>query len=189
MNSKNLLESFESFPIVTAIRDDSGLEHCIGSESQIVFVLYGDINTIGRIVKRLKEAGKTVFVHVDLLDGLAAREVTIEFLTRTTSLDGIISTKLPLIKCAKNAGLMTVMRFFVIDNYSLRNIWKRDYYQFADMIEIMPGLMPKIIHEISTKLNIPVIAGGLISEKSDIVTALSAGAVAISSTDEQVWLM
>lgn len=189
MDSNSLLQSFEKSPIVAAIKDEQGLSRCIESDSQIVFVLYGNINTISGIVKRLKDAGKTVFVHVDLLDGLAAREVTIEFLKRNTCLDGIISTKLPLIKCAKNAGLMTVMRFFIIDNLSLRNIRKKDYYQYADMIEILPGLMPKIITQISQEIKRPIIAGGLISEKSDIVTALSAGAVAISSTDHMVWFM
>lgn len=189
MNSDNLLQSFEKSPIVAAIKDDSGLCRCMESDSQIIFVLYGNINTINDIVKHLKDAGKTVFVHVDLLDGLAPREVTIEFLMKNTCLDGIISTKLPLIKCAKNLGLMTVMRFFVIDNLSLRNIRKKDYYQYADMIEILPGLMPKIIRQISEENQRPVIAGGLISEKSDIVTALTAGAVAISSTDQNVWFM
>lgn len=189
MDRDQLLQAFEKSPIVAAIKEEKGLRCCIESDSQIVFVLYGNINTIPAIVKQLKDAGKTVFVHVDLLDGLAPREVTIEYLMRNTCLDGIISTKLPLIKCAKALGLMTVMRFFVIDNLSLRNIRKKDYYQYADMIEILPGLMPKIICQISEEVQKPIIAGGLISEKTDIVTALTAGAVAISSTDEKVWFM
>lgn len=189
MDGKDLLQSFEISPIVAAVKDEQGLTRCIESDSQIVFVLFGNINTISGIVKKLKDAGKTVFVHVDLLDGLSPREVTIEFLIKNTCLDGVISTKLPLIKCAKGLGLMTVMRFFVLDNLSLRNVRRKDYYQYADMIEILPGLMPKIIRQISDENKKPVIAGGLISEKQDIVTALSAGAVAISSTDEKVWFM
>lgn len=189
MDYKQLRESLESAPIVAAIKDEKGLQRCIESDSQIVFVLFGSILTVGSIVKRLKEAGKTVFLHVDLLDGLAPREVTIDFLLKSTALDGIISTKLPLIKHAKSLGLMTVMRFFIIDNLALRNLRKMDYQPYADMIEILPGLMPKIIKQISNEINKPIIAGGLISEKVDIVTALGAGAVAISSTKEEVWFM
>jgi glycerol uptake operon antiterminator len=35
----------------------------------------------------------------------------------------------------------------------------------------------------------PVIAGGLISDKEDIISALGAGAIAVSSTNPAVWNM
>lgn len=52
------------------------------------------------------------------------------------------------------------------------------------MIEILPGLMPRVIERIKKSVRCQVIAGGLISEKEDIVVALKAGAVAISTTDK-----
>lgn len=57
------------------------------------------------------------------------------------------------------------------------------------MIEILPGLMPKIIRRISRLVKVPVIAGGLISEKEDVVAALAAGATAVSTTNPSVWEM
>ncbi|WP_352427367.1 glycerol-3-phosphate responsive antiterminator, partial [Enterocloster asparagiformis] len=36
---------------------------------------------------------------------------------------------------------------------------------------------------------IPIIAGGLIADKEDVMNALEAGALAISSTNQKVWLM
>lgn len=33
----------------------------------------------------------------------------------------------------------------------------------------------------------PIIAGGLISEKDSVMSALSAGAMAVSSTNHEVW--
>lgn len=35
----------------------------------------------------------------------------------------------------------------------------------------------------------PVLAGGLIADKEDVMAALRAGAMAISTTNQQVWLM
>ena len=58
-----------------------------------------------------------------------------------------------------------------------------------DFIEILPGVMPKIIARICRETQIPVIAGGLISDKEDILAALSAGARAISTTNPAVWEM
>lgn len=57
------------------------------------------------------------------------------------------------------------------------------------MIEVLPGVMPKVLGRICKESRIPVIAGGLISDKEDIMAALNAGAVSISTTNQQVWFM
>lgn len=67
-------DAFMDNPIVAAIKDEEGLEVCIRrNDLQIVFVLYGEATTIGQIVDRLKEAGKTVMVHIDLVGGLSGK--------------------------------------------------------------------------------------------------------------------
>ena len=38
-------------------------------------------------------------------------------------------------------------------------------------------------------VSVPVIAGGLISDKEDIIAALDAGAAAISTTKEELWFL
>ena len=62
-------------------------------------------------------------------------------------------------------------------------------YTDADLIEVLPGLMPKIIRRVAQLTGKPVIAGGLISDKEDVTAALSAGAVAVSTTNPAVWRM
>lgn len=177
------------YPIVAAVKDDEGLQICLESESLVVFVLYGDLNSIPDIVMKLKTAGKTVFVHADLIEGLSAREAAVDYLIKNTSLDGIISTKLPLLRFAKAKGLITIMRFFLIDSIAMENIKKMNSERCIDFIEILPGLMPKIIDNICKNNKKKIIAGGLISEKSDVVSALDAGAIAVSSTNSSVWNM
>ena len=54
-------------------------------------------------------------------------------------------------------------------------------------VEVLPGLMPKILHSLASKIDRPLITGGLISSKEDIVSALSAGACAVSTTDTKLW--
>ena len=58
-----------------------------------------------------------------------------------------------------------------------------------DFIEVLPGLMPKVIRKICRTSRIPIIAGGLITDKEDVVAALSAGAIAVSTTNQDVWRM
>lgn len=189
MNKRQMIELLEEHPIVAAIKNDSQLEKCINSDCKIVFVLYGSINTISDITARLKAAGKATFVHIDLIEGLSPREATVEFVAKEVCPDGVISTRLPLIKCARSHNLLTVMRIFMIDSMAMASVERFYSEDSVDFIEILPGLMPKIIKAIKKKTNKPIIAGGLISDKEDIVTALRAEAIAISSTNEDVWLM
>lgn len=183
------MEEFEDCPVIAAIKDEEGLRKCIHSEIQIVFVLYGDICSIGDIVSRLKKAGKTVMVHLDLITGLSSREIAVTYLKAVTHADGIISTKPAVIRQAKEEGLFAIMRFFVIDSIAIDSIERQTESVHPDMIEVLPGVMPKITRRICQNSRVPVIAGGLISDKEDIMAALSAGAVSISTTNQAVWFM
>ena len=103
--------------------------------------------------------------------------------------DGIISTRPSFIKRAKELGLFTVLRFFVFDSLSLENVRRTAAAAQPDVIEILPGIMPKVISRIASSISIPLICGGLIMDKADVMEALGAGALAVSSTNEQVWLL
>lgn len=179
----------EDSPIVAAVKDESGLEQCLNIPCRVVFVLFGDLNSVPGIVAKLKASGKTVFVHADLVEGLSAREAAVDYLVQTAQPDGIISTRLPLLRFAKAKGLHTILRFFLIDSIAMENITSMKNERCVDMIEVMPGLMPKIVKRVSASCGKPIIAGGLVTEKSDVVSALEAGAIAVSSTNIGVWSM
>ena len=186
---QKLYDTVTDCPVIAAIKDDSGLERCLDSDIQIIFVLYGDIVSIPEIVDRIKKKGKIAMVHADLISGLSGKEIAIDFLKRSTQADGIISTKLSFIKRAKELGMATVFRFFVIDSMAFDNIKKRYEAACPDFVEILPGIMPKIIAKVSKMVSAPVIAGGLIAEKADIYAAIEAGAISISSTNQNTWFI
>lgn len=179
----------EDCPVIAAVKDETGLKECLYSESQIIFLLFGDICSVGRYVEIAKSAGKMVFVHMDLINGLGNKEVAVDFIREHTGVDGIISTKPQLVKRAKELGLFGILRIFVIDSMAFGNIEKQCASLVPDAVEILPGLMPKIIKKLCSTVNVPIIAGGLISDKEDVMNALTAGAVAISVTNQRVWLM
>lgn len=53
-------------------------------------------------------------------------------------------------------------------------------------MEIMPGTVDKVLAAFAAT-GIPVIAGGLIETKAEITTALSSGAVAVSTGKKELW--
>ena len=105
MKPQEILNAIEENPIITAVKDEAGLEACLRTDSRIVFILYGDICSICSIVRRVKHAGKIAIVHADLLVGLGSKEVAADFLKSQADIDGMISTKPALLKRAKELGL------------------------------------------------------------------------------------
>lgn len=183
-------EAVEDSPVIAAAKNMEGLEICCSSEDiRVIFILFGDICSIGEIVEQVKSSGKIAMVHLDLIQGLSAKEVAVEFLKKNTRADGIITTKAALIKKAQEFGMATVLRFFLIDSMALENIEKQQYSIRPDFIEVLPGVMPKVIREIKRRSGIPIIAGGLIQDKESVMAALSAGAVSVSTTNQEVWFM
>jgi len=172
--------------LIPAVKSMEELDRVLAGDRKLVFVLFGDILSIADVVARLKAAGKMVFVHLDLIDGLDSRNVAVDFLAKNTLADGILSTKANLVKYAKTQGLLTVQRFFVLDSMALLNIEKQFPLHSTDAIEILPGLMPKVIQRLVSLTDKPIIAGGLITDRDDIRSALKAGAVAVSTTKTEL---
>ena len=168
--------------VIPAVKSTEELERVLSADKRIVFVLFGDVLSIPGIIVRLKAVGKMVLVHLDLIDGLNSRDVAVDFIAKNTQADGILSTKANLVKYAKSHGLLTVQRFFVLDSMALLNIERQFPLDHADAIEILPGLMPKVIRRLVGLIDKPIIAGGLISDREDVLSALNAGAVAVSTT-------
>ena len=119
---KEFKEAIEDSPIIAAIKDDEGLKKCLTSESRVIFILYGDICNIPDIVETVKSSGKIAMVHIDLIAGLSSKEIAVDFIQKYTRADGIITTKPALIKRAKELGLYTILRLFVIDSMAYSNI-------------------------------------------------------------------
>lgn len=189
MERNHLLELLADGPVIAAVKDDAGLEAAIASEVGVIFLLYGDILTVGELTGRAHSAGKAVFVHLDLLEGLSSKEVCVDFIARNTAADGVISTKAPLTRRARERGLVGIQRFFLLDSMAFQNIERHFAQDSSDLIEVLPGLMPKIIRRVAQVTGKPIIAGGLISDKEDVTGALGAGAVAVSTTNPAVWKM
>ena len=94
-----------------------------------------------------------------------------------------------LIKRAKELGMYTIFRFFVIDSMAYENISKQLQMVRPDFIEVLPGVAPKVIKQICKQTNVPVIAGGLIAEKEDVMAMLTNGATSISTTNQELWFI
>lgn len=184
---EEMLEIIAEFPIIAAVKDEKELKESLMTDCKVIFILFGNICNISDIVEKIKNKDKLAIIHADLVQGLSAKTEAIDYLKLNTKADGIISTKGNLVKYAVEIGLIGILRNFIIDSMAMENVNKQVSLANPDMIEIMPGIMPEIIEKIKSELKLPLIAGGLISEKKDVIAALASGADAVSTTKIGLW--
>jgi glycerol uptake operon antiterminator len=183
---KEILDDLKQNPIIAAIKNIKDVDLVLDRDVKVVFLLCGGILNIKDTVKRIKNKGKRVFAHIDLVEGLGKDEEAVRFL-KYVGVDGIITTKPTLIRAIKNENLIAIQRIFLLDSRSLETGIKNILEDRPNAVEIMPGLAYKVIKKIHRHINVPVIAGGLILDKSDIENALSSGAVGISTSSRDLW--
>lgn len=188
----DIKEDLYENPVIMAIKDGKDLRECLKEEyedNKVIFVLFGTIETIPTIVDKLKNKGKIVFVHENLIEGLSPSRFSPSFIKKYTNADGIITLRAQNAYEARKFGLLSVFRFFLLDSLSYESVKDSIKNTSSDLLEVLPGVMPKMVTEISKRTSTPLVAGGLIRDKSDVIDALNAGAIAVSSSNYEVWKM
>ncbi len=183
------LAALEQRPVIAAARAMADVRAAAESRVAAVFLLGGSILTLPDMTAALREAGKYVFIHLDLCEGLGKDAAAVEWCARTLRPDGLISTRSQLLKKAAQQDMMTIHRLFLVDSSSLNGGIRHLTANPPDLIEVLPGLVPKAITHLKDTLGLPVIAGGMVTEEKDVAQALAAGALAVSSSARALWKM
>ena len=183
------LSAVHQRPVIAAARTMEDAREAAGSRVAAVFLLGGSILTLPEMTATLREAGKYVFIHLDLCDGLGRDAAAVQWCAQTLAPDGLISTRSQLLRKAAEQGMMTIHRLFLVDSSSLNGGIRHLTANPPDLIEVLPGLVPKAITHLRDTLSLPVIAGGMVTEERDVEQALSAGALAVSSSSRALWRM
>ena len=178
-------ELFEH-PVIPAARSDADFPKTLKAPGNLVFHLGANIVTVGDRVKEAHAAGKKIFVHLDMATGLGKDRTALEFL-KNLGVDGVITTKNSTVRDANELGLVSVQRFFMIDSQSLTSALDNVRSAKPCMVELLPGVIPSVVARFAKEIKQPVIAGGLIRTKEDIMSVLSSGATAVSTATEALW--
>ncbi|OXM87374.1 glycerol-3-phosphate responsive antiterminator [Paenibacillus rigui] len=172
---------------IATVKKEEDLELAAQSATNIVFLLTGSLFNIDELVHKIKAAGKHVFVHMEFIEGLAPDKTGVAYMANNVKPTGLISTKSNLIRTAKEFNLMAIQRMFLIDNNAVYRGIKGTEQSQPDAIEVMPGIMPRVIREMTNMTPLPIIAGGLVSNQEEIDEALRAGALAVSVGTSKLW--
>jgi glycerol uptake operon antiterminator len=121
------------------------------------------------------------------MEGIGKDNKAIDYIAEIIKPSGIITTRMNQVKHAKEKGICVIQRFFLVDSQSYETAINSMKLIKPDMVEIMPAVMPKIISRFCNDVQLPIIAGGLINNKEDMLCALNAGALGISVGKKELW--
>ncbi len=181
-------QHIEELPIIASITKPEQIEAILKSNVKRVNLMTGDLMTLSAIVSDLHKSGKQVHVHLEMVNGLGRDFSTVQYLSKTFGIDGIISTKSSMIAAARQVGIRSIQRIFGIDTAAIETAIKMIGQVQPDEVELMPGLMPRVIKDLKQKIDCPLIVGGLIRHEEEIRQALVCGADYVSIGDKRYWL-
>ena len=180
------MKNIKSHSVIAATSTEESFAEALLSPVEIIFDLAPDIMTLKEKIDAAHKHQKKLFIHFDLATGIGKDKSGILFV-KSIGIDGIISTRVNIIKLAREEGLFTVQRFFILDSHSIQTTCDSFHSSKPDMIEILPGVRPKAIHRIRVLLNVPIIAGGLVEYREELNTAFESGATAVSTSNRLLW--
>ncbi len=180
-------KSPEIGPVIAAVRDYKQFDQALRAPVSTLFILSAELIALRSMCRACQKEGKKAFLHMDLIRGLANDEAALHFLYREVKPEGIISTHRSVVQAARKFGFCTVQRFFLLDSQSVGNILESVKTIKPDFIEIMPGILAEFLRDLVKEVRVAVITGGLIRRGEEVARALEAGAVAVSTSQTELW--
>lgn len=178
---------FQNQRIIPAAKTISQVDKAFASPFEYIVLLEMHISQLMPIKREALKLGKKLIIHADLIHGLKTDNFAADFLCNEIKPDGIISTRSNMILKAKKSGIIAIQRVFLIDTIALEKSYSLIDKTTPDYIELLPGIIPEMIEEVYERTKVPVITGGLIRKEHEILAAIEAGAVAVTTSDKKVW--
>ena len=183
----NLDKYLNNSKIIAAVKDNEALDTALLSDCKVIFLLSSDISSVQEIVSKCHKYNKIIFLHFDMINGFGKDEAAVKYIKETFKPDGIISIKSNVIRWAYKYDLQAIFRIFLVDSQSVDSAINNITHNKIENIEIMPGIMPSVIKKLVNDCPANYIAGGLISEKAQVEAILKSGAIACSTSKQDLW--
>ncbi len=174
-------------PVIAGLRNKEDALIAKDYAIEVCFYLTGTIFELRDIVSHTKRNKQLLFVHVDLIQGVARDACGIKVLVDEVGIDGILTTRTQLVREAKACGLLAIQRLFILDSEALKTGLRMLQSSHPDAVEILPALiLPNICKRLPPKLP-PIIGGGLVETSQELAAVLESSAMAVSTSKTQLW--
>jgi glycerol uptake operon antiterminator len=166
--------------IVPAVNDFTQLRRFMDSEYPLCVIMNRHIASLEKIARELQEGSKRALVHCDLIHGLSPDEYGAEYLCGRFRPAGVISIRPGVIAACKRLGVTAIQRAFLIDSSALAKSLAAIEKAKPDYVELLPALCTPLFPMLKEKIDLPLIAGGLIQSKDMALEILQSGVQAVT---------
>ncbi|MBN2540051.1 MAG: glycerol-3-phosphate responsive antiterminator [Bacilli bacterium] len=173
--------------IIPAISDYKKLDKFLKSDLKYGILMNFQLAQLEDLIHKMKQHQKKVLIHSELIRGLSSDEYGAIYLIQSLHIDGIISSKPKVIEICKKRGIIGIYRFFIKDTISLDQSLDIGKRLKPDFVEILPASSFELVQEIKEALHCEVLLGGLIRSKGQLDDCFSHGAIAVTSSDIDLW--
>ncbi|MEG0799740.1 MAG: glycerol-3-phosphate responsive antiterminator [Citrobacter sp.] len=183
---KNLGVLLARHPIIMAIYGIEQLKTALSSKAEVCIIANIDLIKLQPVIELLSKAGKYVIVNIDSCNGLSQDKGGIDYVAETGAM-GLLSTRLQTVQRAKKCGLITMQKIFVTDRSTWLRSLKAVEQSEPDYVQLMPAQMLPLLPQADRNVLPPIVASGFVCNEEHAQTALSHGAIAVSSSDSALW--
>lgn len=173
-------------PVIATLFGVELFDTFLESAAEICIVANVDLRRLHPVVAALTKAGKYVIVNIDSCDGLSQDKGGVEYLA-DIGVTSLVSTRVATIQRGNRAGLVTMQKVFVTD----RSTWPRSVKALEqsdpNLVQLMPAPMLSHLSTQDRKALPPIVTSGFVCNKGDVLGALKNGAVAVSTSDSELW--
>jgi glycerol uptake operon antiterminator len=176
--------------IIAAVNKVEFFEKALESPARAIYLLTGNPLNLPDMLERARQHSKVCLINIDFLAGLARDRYAVEFLA-AHHVDGIVSTRIEVLKAAHDLDLITVQRTFAIDSAAIMATLKSLNQFVPDAMEVLPAMVaPKVARRLHASFpHLAIIGGGLIEGVREIEELLGAGIRSVSVSDSRLWLV
>lgn len=184
---KHFFDRISENPIIASIYNLETLDLALNSPCEIIFLLTGNIFNLKEIANRVRSKDKGLYILVDSIDGFSKDTWGLEYIIKNICPDGIITEKSNLIRLSKEMGVFSIQRLYISDSYTLKKDLDSIKKNRPNAVELLPGIVPRIISQVIKETKASLIASGLIRDKFDMDSAFEAGSIGVSTTKKSIW--
>lgn len=175
-------------PVIATLYGVEQFDAFVKSAAEVAIVANVDLRMLHKVVGALTKAGKYVIVNIDSCDGLSQDKGGVEYLA-DIGVTSLVSTRVATIQRGNRAGLITIQKVFVTD----RSTWPRSVKALEqsdpNIVQLMPAPMLTRLSTEDRNALPPIVASGFVCDETDALDALERGAIAVSTSDAQLWGM
>ena len=133
-NEKNT----SNFKIIPSVKEVKYLKKAIQSDNLCIQLTGVHIGNLQQLSHICHQAGKTVIVNHELVDGLGKDRIAFQMLKKLYHVDGIIGSSITKLHMMKGLNVKVIYRITLMDSISVDNALKTINEVKFDAIELRP---------------------------------------------------